>query len=255
MWLTGLRRNSSLEGSVCSSWTGNMAVHHLAVCIHVMKLKPVGKALLSWDCASTIWWMDVPVVMIPALFFLSLENIVIMLWQAVSCSHSLLWSVGFLQTLVVVFQNLPLWWQLNLAAELSIKSIWLYCLAPLQPLAEWKENRHQSLFLVRGLLSKCGGMLALMARQLGLWHLLRRNHFKVISHLVTRMCWHPYISLCVCQEWRSESAKKKKKRKPDSSDQHRDAAGDILYMRSLCIAQKVRELLLCWWKAFPPALF
>lgn len=132
-----------------------------------------------------------------------------MLWQAVSCSRSLLWSVGFLQTLVVVFQNLPLWWQLNLAAELSIKSIWLYCLALLQPLAEWKENRHQSLLLVRGLLSKCGGMLALMARQIGLS--LRRNHFNVISRLVIRMCSHPYISLCVCQEWRSESAKNKKK--------------------------------------------
>lgn len=109
------------------SWRHNLqqlnwhdaAVHHLAACTHIMKLNPVGKLFsgciqqMGTTCQQS------------ALAFLSLKTgiVVVMLWQAVSCSLVFLWSVGFLQTLVGGSSKPPIVG------------------------AGWKENRHQSLWL------------------------------------------------------------------------------------------------------------
>ena len=163
-----------------------------------------------------------------------------MLWQAVSCSLFVLWSVGFLQILVVVFRNLPLWrsltWQLNFPS-----SQFSFIVEPLWT-TERKEHRHQSLWLTVDYCQSVQEHSSTWGRKLVSWQFLRGNRFNLIFILFL-ICVHIFISLHktinVPVQWRNESAKK-----PDSSDQHRAAAEDILYMRSLCIAQNV-ECSLC----------
>lgn len=144
-----------------------------------------------------------------------------MLWQAVSCSLLCLWCVAFLQTLVLVFQNPPLWcsltWPLNFPLSQFSFIVWLLCTA------EWKENRHQSRWLSvdhRQRVQECADTW---------WD-----------------SWYWDISSRVYIVYaRSESS-----RKPDSSDQHWAAAGDILYMRLPCVAKNVRVHPLRWSETF-----